>query len=101
MVFQVRGDRVKFGKLDLIGNGVSLGGEGEMSLHTNVVQLDFYPVWTKLKDVLAIPGEWPSEVSKRLFRIRVSGPLDGKLDYRSEPVPGVVDPILRIVGAKP
>src|SRR5262245_11588082 len=40
-VFRIRGDRVKVGQLDLLGNAISLGGEGEMKLDGSNAQFEF------------------------------------------------------------
>lgn len=99
-LFRVRGDRVKFGQLDLHGNAVSLGGEGEMNLDGSDAKFEFYTVWTNLKTVLGVSGDIPAKLSSGLYKIKVSGDLDGKLDYRQEPVPVVVEPIRRVLGRK-
>jgi hypothetical protein len=97
-IFYIRDKRVRFGQLDLIGNAVSLAGEGEMSTDGTGVRFEFYPVWTKLKEMFALPGEWSGMLSKKFLRIRVTGELDGKLDFKAEPVPGLVDPVKRLLG---
>lgn len=94
-LFYIRGDRVRFGSLDLIGNAVSLAGEGEMNSDGTGVQFEFYPVWSKVREMFALPGEW-SAISKKFLKIRVTGELD-KLDYKAEPVPGIVDPVKRLM----
>lgn len=94
-LFYIRGDRVRFGSLDLIGNAVSLAGEGEMNSDGTKVNFEFYPVWSKVREMFALPGEW-SAISKKFLKIRVTGELD-KLDYKAEPVPGIVDPVKRLM----
>ena len=59
-------------------------------------RFEFYPVWTKFKEMFALPGDWTGAISKRFLKIKVTGNLDGKLDYRAEPVPGLVDPVKRV-----
>ncbi len=95
--FYIRGDRLKFGQLDLIGNAVSLGGEGEMKMDGSDVRFEFYPVWTKMKEMFALPGDWTGAISRKFLKIKVTGDLEGKLDYRAEPVPGIVDPVKRVI----
>ena len=94
--FHISGNRLRFGQLDLIGNAISLSGSGEMNADGTDVQFEFYPVWTKMKEMFALPGEWSGAITKRFLKIRVTGDLDGKLDYRPEPVPGLVDPVKRL-----
>ena len=94
--FYIRGNRLKFGSLDLIGNAISLGGEGEMTLDGKNVHFEFFPVWTKLKEMFAQTGDWTGAISKRFLKIKVSGDID-KLDYKAEPVPGIVDPVKRVL----
>lgn len=97
ILFGLKGKRIKFGQLDLIGNAVSLGGEGEMNADGSDVNLAFYPVWTKMRELFSLPGAFSAEVSKMVFKVKVSGQLDGKLDYKPEPVPLLVDPIKRVL----
>lgn len=97
-LFYIRGDRVRFGQLDLVGNAVTLGGEGEMRADGTNVNFEFYPVWTKLREMFALPGDWSGAVTKKFLKIRVSGALDGDLDYKAEPVPGLVEPVKRVIG---
>jgi hypothetical protein len=94
-LFYIRGDRLRFGSLDLIGNAVSLAGEGEMTVDGTAVNFEFYPVWSKVREMFALPGEW-SAISKKFLKIRVTGELD-KLDYKAEPVPGIVEPVKRLM----
>jgi hypothetical protein len=96
-LFYIRGERVRFGQLDLVGNAISLAGEGEMNTNGANVHFEFYPVWTKLKEMFALPGDWSGALSKKFLKIRVTGELDGTLDYKPEPVPGLVDPVKRVL----
>ncbi len=95
-LFYIRGDRLRFGSLDLIGNAVSLAGEGEMKADGTDVHFEFYPVWSKVREMFALPGEWSGAISKKFLKIRVTGELD-KLDYKAEPVPGIVEPVKRVM----
>ena len=95
-LFYIRGNRIRFGSLDLIGNAVSLAGEGEMNSDGSDVRFEFYPVWSKIREMFPLPGEWTGAITKRFLKIRVTGDLD-TLDYKSEPVPGIVDPVKRLL----
>lgn len=99
-VFRIRGDRVKIGQLDLLGNAVSLGGEGEMDLDGSRAQFEFYTVWTNIRNILGGGGDIAARISGNLYRIRVAGDLGGDKPPRvtQEPLPGIVDPIRRLMG---
>jgi hypothetical protein len=99
-VFRIRGDRMKFGQLDLLGNAISLGGEGEMNLDGSHAQFDFYTVWTNIRNLLGNGSDLAARVSGNLFRIRVTGDLgsDHPPKVTQEALPGIVDPIRRLMG---
>jgi hypothetical protein len=99
-IFYVRDDLLKFGQLDLIGNAISLGGEGSMKLDGSDVDFEFYPVWTKLKEMFALPGNWTSLISRQFLKIRVTGDLAGEMEYKAEPVPGIVEPVKRVMNRR-
>ena len=54
---------MKVGQLDLLGNAVSLGGEGEMDLDGSHAQFEFYTVWTNIRNMLGGGGDVPSACS--------------------------------------
>jgi hypothetical protein len=99
-VFRIRGDRVKVGQLDLLGNAVSLGGEGEMNLDGSGAWFEFYTVWTNIRNMLGGGGDIASRVSGNLFRIKVEGDLGADRPPRvtQEAFPGIVEPIRRLIG---
>jgi hypothetical protein len=99
-VFRIRGDRVKIGQLDLLGNAISLGGEGEMNLDGSNSQFEFYTVWTNIRNLLGGGNDMAARLSGNLFRIRVSGDLASEkpLKMSQEALPGIVDPIRRLIG---
>ncbi|MBO0698765.1 MAG: hypothetical protein J2P46_10245 [Zavarzinella sp.] len=99
-VFRLRGDRVKVGQLDLLGNAISLGGEGEMNLDGSDAQFEFYTVWTNIRNMLGGGGDVAARISGNLFRIRVAGDLgsDRPPKVTQEALPGIVDPIRRLFG---
>jgi hypothetical protein len=99
-VFRIRGNRLKVGQLDLLGNAISLGGEGEMDLDGSHAQFEFYTVWTNIRNILGGGGDLAARISGNLFRIRVSGDLGGDKPPRvtQEALPGIVDPIRRLLG---
>jgi hypothetical protein len=99
-VFRIRGDRVKVGQLDLLGNAISLGGEGDMKLDGTDALFEFYTVWTNIRNLLGNGGDLAARVSGNLFRIRVAGDLGADRPPRvtQEALPGIVDPIRRLMG---
>jgi hypothetical protein len=99
-VFRIRGNRVKVGQLDLLGNAISLGGEGEMNLDGTQAEFEFYTVWTNIRNMLGGGGDLAARISGNLFRIRVAGDLGGDKPPRvtQEALPGIVDPIRRLLG---
>ena len=98
-VFRIRGNRLKFGQLDLLGNAISLGGDGEMNLDGTNAAFQFYTVWTNIRSFLGVGGEIPALVSSNLYKIRVSGDLGSdKPKVVQEPLPLVLDPVRRLLG---
>jgi hypothetical protein len=94
-VFRIRGNRMKVGQLDLLGNAISLGGEGEMNLDGSNAKFDFYTVWTNIRNLLGGNGDLAARVSGNLFRIRVAGDLgsDRQPKVTQEALPGITDGI--------
>ncbi len=94
-VFNVHGPRVTVSRLDLDGNAISLGGQGEVDLDGSNLQLDFYAVWGRIKQVLPpLFRELPPAISQQLLKIKVRGRLD-KPEFTKEPVPMLVEPLQR------
>jgi hypothetical protein len=97
--FKIEGPTVHFDELDLVGNLVSLTGEGEMKLDGTGVRLDIYPILSRF--VQALPGpvrEVPTAIGRNLYKIEMTGSLGGKLNLRSEAVPVLVEPVRRLLG---
>jgi hypothetical protein len=99
-VFRIRGDRLKVGQLDLLGNAVSLGGEGEMDLDGRNSRFEFYTVWTNIRNMLGGSGDVTARLSSSLYRIRVAGDLGGDKPPKvsQEPLPMITEPIRRLLG---
>src|SRR5262249_60691585 len=77
-LFSIRGQRVNIDQLDLLGNVVSLYGRGEVNLDGTDVQLDFYPSWARVEQVLPpVVRSIPPAVSKNLLKIEVRGKVTG------------------------
>lgn len=95
--FQLAGSRVEIQQFDLVGNLISLTGQGELNLDNRQVRLDIYPVWLKFVQMLP-PGvrEIPQSISRSLYKIEMTGQIGGRLDLRSEAVPILIEPVRRL-----
>ncbi|HWY86289.1 MAG TPA: AsmA-like C-terminal region-containing protein, partial [Gemmataceae bacterium] len=99
-LFSIHGQRVSVRKLELLGNAVSLTGQGEFNLDGTNVALDFYPGWARLYQLLP-PAlrPLPPNVSKNLLTIKMRGKVtanDKDRKFTMKPVPGIVDPLLHV-----
>lgn len=96
--FQITGTHVELEQFDLVGNLISLTGNGRMKLDGSDLHLDVYPVWLKLVQMLP-PGvrEIPQTISRNLYKIEMTGTLGGRIDLRSEAVPILVEPVRRLL----
>jgi hypothetical protein len=99
-VFGIHGNRVNITRLDLQGNVVSLWGRGDVNLDGTDIQLDFYPSWARVEQVLPpLVRSIPPAISKTLLKIEVRGKVTGEpqdIVFHKKPVPGLVDPILQM-----
>jgi hypothetical protein len=97
--FSIRGPRVVVNRLDLDGNAISLSAMpgGELNLDGSDVQLDFYAVWGRIKQVLPpIFREIPPALGQQLLKIKMRGSVsDPKIT--KEPVPALVEPLEKLV----
>lgn len=105
-VFTIHGQRASVSKLDLLGDVISLYGQGEVNLDGTDVMLDFYPSWGRAEQMLPTAvRSIPSAISKQLMKIEMRGNIggsEGDLKFSKLPVPGLIDPLLqmrdRVVG---
>jgi len=95
--FSIKGPRLYVSRLDLDGNAISLSGQGEMNLDGTDLQLDFYAVWGRIKQMLPpIVREIPPALGQQLLKIKMRGSMqDVKIDQ--EPVPALVEPLERLL----
>jgi hypothetical protein len=91
--FGVRGEKVNVSQLSLIGNAVSLNGQGTVNLNGTDLNLDFYSVMGHIMQWMP-PGldKIPPLVSKQLLKIKVRGSFT-QPQISKEPVPAVVEPL--------
>jgi hypothetical protein len=101
VLFRIHDRRILIGQLDLLGDSISLGGEGEMNLDGTNMNLQFYMVWSRLNHLLSTPlGDFAAGLSRSLYKLIVEGELGSAPRIRQEPVPVVVEPIKRIMGRR-
>ncbi len=94
--FTIQGSRVKFSQLDLLGNVVSLGGQGEMNLDGTDLNLDFYAVWARILEVLpAAMRQIPIGISEQLLKIEMRGRL-GQVRCEKKLVPVLLEPLQQL-----
>jgi len=96
-VFGIHGQRVSLSQLDLLGNPVSLSGNGGVNLDGTDIQMNFYPTWGRSEQLLpAVLRSVPSAISKSLLKIEVRGKVGsqpGDLQFTKMPVPVLADPL--------
>ena len=105
-LFGIHGMRVQLRKLDLLGNAISLSGQGEFNLDGTDLQVDCYPAWRAEQFLPPAVRPLPSAVSKSLLTIEMRGKVgdnpDKDLKFTKRWVPIVLDPLMnlqqRIVG---
>jgi hypothetical protein len=93
--FTIKGPRVVVNRLDLDGNAISLSAlpDGGMNLDGSDVQLDFYAVWGRIKQVLPpIFREIPPALGQQLLKIKMRGRLND-VRITKEWVPVLVEPL--------
>jgi hypothetical protein len=95
--FSIKGPRVAVSRLDLDGNAISLSGQGEMNLDGTDLQLDFYAVWGRIKQILPpIFREIPPALGQQLLKIKMRGQMN-EVKITKEPVPVLIEPIERLL----
>ncbi len=96
--FRIEGDRLKISQLDLLGNAISLGGQGEMNIDGTKMKLEFYTIWSRAKNLLSSSmNELTTLFSKAFFKVIVTGDLKNKPTIKKEPVPVLTEPITSLM----
>ena len=98
--FAIQGRQVRMTRLELYGNAVSLTGQGDFNLDGSKLNLDFYPSWARIEQLLppALRNVSPA-VSKNFLVIEMRGKVGGEakdLIFRRKIVPGLMDPLIAI-----
>jgi hypothetical protein len=98
MIFGIEGPQMRVHAIDLIGNAISLRGQGTLNLDGSNLHLDFSADWGHVPQMLP-PGisDLVQGVSDQLFKIKLRGKITAPR-FEKEPIPGVVDPIKKVLG---
>lgn len=96
--FDIKGPRVHFSKLDLVGNPVSLRGSGDMNLDGTNIDLVFHTEWARIGEWLP-PGlkQMPGSISNQLLKIHMRGEASA-VKIEKEPVPALLEPMKKMLG---
>lgn len=95
--FTIEGPVVHISRLDLLGNAISLRGQGRMDLYGNDIDLDFHADWARLNQMLPpVIDKIPTTISNQLLRINMRGRI-GDVRCTKEPVPLLMDPIKKVI----
>jgi AsmA-like C-terminal region len=97
MKFAIENGKLHVQSLDLLGNAVSLRGQGTVNLDGSHVNLDFNADWGALQMFPSVVSVIPQTISDQLLKIKVRGKI-GDVHFEKELVPGLVDPIKRAFG---
>ncbi len=96
--FGVDGPQVQVRKLELYGNAISLRGQGTMNIYGEDLNLDFNADWARFGQVLPTGvSALPRAFSDQLLKIKLRGTLASP-KFEKELVPGVVEPVKRLLG---
>jgi hypothetical protein len=98
MVFAVEGPRLKVQQLELLGNAISLYGQGTLGLEGSDVNLDFTATPGRLTQVLpSVIDDLPRAISGQLLKVKMRGDL-AKPRYEPEPVPAMTTSLRKVLG---
>jgi hypothetical protein len=96
MIFDIEGPQMRVQTLDLLGNAISLRGQGTLNLDGSNVNLDFSADWGRMPQVLPHPvSDLSQRVSDQLFKIKLRGKISSP-HFEKEFIPGVVEPIKKV-----
>ena len=98
MIFGIEGPQMRVHGLDLLGNAISLRGQGTLNLDGSNLNLDFSADWGRMPQMLP-PGisDLTQKVSDQLFKIKLRGKIS-KPRFEKELMPSVVEPIKKVLG---
>jgi hypothetical protein len=98
MIFGIEGPQMRVHGIDLIGSAISLRGQGTLNLDGSNLNLDFSADWGRVPQMLP-PGlsDLLQAGSDQLFKIKLRGKITSPR-FEKELIPGVVDPIKKVLG---
>jgi hypothetical protein len=96
--FSVEGPQVRVNALNLIGSAVSLRGQGTVRIDGSDLNLDFNADPGMLPQVVPFISGVQQTVSDQLLKIKARGSLTDPR-FEKELMPGVVEPVRRLLGA--
>jgi hypothetical protein len=97
-VFQIRDKRIEIPHIDLIGSAISLGGFGGVDIDGKNADFEFYAIWSRIVQLLPhFAQDLPAAISQHLLKIKTTGSLPNKLDFRREAVPIITTPLKRLI----
>jgi hypothetical protein len=98
MKFEIDSSKLHIQKLDLLGNAVSLRGQGTVNLDGSNLNLDFSVDWGRIPDLMPPPlVALPQMLSDQILKIKLRGKI-GDVRFEKELMPGVVEPIKKVLG---
>ncbi|HTU20674.1 MAG TPA: AsmA-like C-terminal region-containing protein [Gemmataceae bacterium] len=97
MIFGIEGPQMRVHELDLIGNAISLRGQGTLNLDGSNLNLDFSADWGHMPQMLPHPvSDFSQAISDQLFKIKLRGKIASP-HFEKELIPGVVEPIKKVL----
>jgi hypothetical protein len=99
--FAIEGPQLRVQQLDLLGNAISLRGQGTVDLNGDNVELDFTATPGRVTEVLPTGiDSIPRLISQQFFKIKMRGKMgkEGTVRFDKELLPPVVEPLRRILG---
>jgi hypothetical protein len=95
--FDIEGELMRVYQLDLLGDAISLRGQGDVQTDGRCLNLELYGLlWGRSLPLLPpLLDKIPPALSKRLMKLHINGSLTSgeKLDFRTAPLPVVVEPL--------
>ncbi len=96
--FTIDGPEVQISELELIGNAISLNGQGTLNVDGTNMNLDFTATWGRLRQMLPpVLNEIPGFLSGQLLKIKMRGKI-GDIHFEKDLVPAVSEPVRRVFG---
>lgn len=98
VVFGIDHGKVQIQNLDLVGDAISLRGQGTANVDGSNIDLDFHTDWGRVNQVVPPAlGFIPQAFGDQLLKIKVHGKL-GDLQFQKKLMPIVTEPIEKAFG---